>query len=360
MDIISQLLDLTDENAEVTDSHIENNVKYITVQKKLYDHFCPDCGAKMYSKGTYSRHPNHQILQDGYILDLTLKGRRWKCPECSHQEVDSFSFIEPKKKVSSIIKFQILNDMKDINLTAKQVADKYHVSDTFVHHLFMQHINLPRLPLTDIIAIDEVFLNLSSDCKYALVIMDFRTGEIIDILPSRRKVYTEDYFLSIPRNERKNVKFLICDMYSPYINYTIDYFPNAVAVTDSFHVIQWILRLINQYINKVKKKYQERDRLALEAQNQHRNRQDKTKKDSPEVYILKHASWVLLKRRSNWEYKESHYVKHLGRYMDTLAWETEFLALDPDFKAIRDLKDLYEDFNEECVNFPDEVPGRLN
>lgn len=69
---------------------------------------------------------------------------------------------------------------------------------------------------------------------------------------------------------------------------------------------------------------------------------------------------VLLKNRSHWEYKESHYVKPLGRYMDTLAWETAFLALDPNFKAIRDLKDLYEEFNESFINNPSGATKRLD
>ena len=83
--------------------------------------------------------------------------------------------------------------------------------------------------------------------------MDFMTGDIIDIVRSRRKKYTENYFLSIPKTERDRVECLCCDMYNPYINYTEQYFLHSVAVTDSFHVLQWLLHLINIYINDVKK-----------------------------------------------------------------------------------------------------------
>lgn len=155
----------------------------------------------------------------------------------------------------------------------------------------MKYVNLPRLPVPEIMAVDEVYLNISFDCKYALVIMDFVTGDIIDILPSRRKSYTEQYFLNIPLEERKKVKYLICDMYSPYINYTISYFPNACAITDSFHVLQWLLKSINQYINIVKKKYQQRDQKDLENKNYRTNKDYKTIAVSEEVYILKNAQW---------------------------------------------------------------------
>ena len=39
--------------------------------------------------------------------------------------------------------------------------------------------------------------------------MDFNTLEIVDILPNRWEETTNAYFLSIPLEERKNVKYLI-------------------------------------------------------------------------------------------------------------------------------------------------------
>lgn len=53
-------------------------------------------------------------------------------------------------------------------------------------------------------------------------------------------------------------------MYDPYVNYTKNYFRNAKPITDSFHVVKWILHLIQIYINQVKKRYQEHDRKALD------------------------------------------------------------------------------------------------
>lgn len=201
---------------------------------------CPLCGSKLYSKGKFQRHPNNQVLQDGYTLDLTLIGRRWKCsnPDCDYTCSDQFAFVQKRKRTTNIIIYNILFEFKDINLSCKQIAKKYHVSDTYAHQLFMKYIDLPRKELTPYICIDEVYLNLGNECKYALVIMNFITGEILDIIESRRKSTTHAYFMSIPLNERKKVLYLCCDIYDHYINYTSSYFPNAKAVTDSFHVFQ--------------------------------------------------------------------------------------------------------------------------
>lgn len=110
---------------------------------------------------------------------------------------------------------------------------------------------MDRLPLSDIISVDEVCLDLDPNCRYALVIQDFYTGNPIDLLSSRRTNDTEPYFMSIPLEERSQVKYLISDMYNPYISWVNRYFPNAVSVIDSFYVIQWITHKLDLYIREL-------------------------------------------------------------------------------------------------------------
>lgn len=127
--------------------------------------------------------------------------------------------------------------MKNIHVTTADVARRNSISDTAVHYIFLQYLDIRRLPLPEIISVDEVFLDIDYRHRYALVMMDFRTSEVIDILSNRWEETTSAYFLSIPLEERRNVKYLICDMYDPYINYTKRYFPESAAIIDSYHVV---------------------------------------------------------------------------------------------------------------------------
>lgn len=147
----------------------------------------------------------------------------------------------------------IVEAYRNLLETSASIAKRFHMSDTYVHEIFDRYVKLDRLPLTDAISIDEVHLDMDDDCKYALVIQDFHTGNPIDLLRSRRTSVTEPYFISIPATERNQVKYLISDMYNPYIAYVEKYFPNAVPVVDSFHVIQWITRSIDNYIRQLLK-----------------------------------------------------------------------------------------------------------
>lgn len=362
-DSITEFLDLVDENCEVVGTpYVEGHTKFITLKKKLKDKYCPLCQSRLHSHGLFKRKPNNPIFQDGYDLDLTLIGRRWRCSneECAYTETDDFPFVEYRCRNTKIVPLLIIQSLKDIKMTCREVAAQFHVSDTFVRETFMRYVNPKRKTLPSIISIDEVYLNISSTQKYALVIMDWKTGEIIDLLPTRRQEVTEEYFYQIPFEERKNVKILVCDMYNTYINYTIKYFPNAKAIVDSFHVLQWLLKLVGRYIDDVKKRYLARDHKVLEERNYRRNKDFETQKDSKEVYILKRARWVLLRSQKNYTYYPPRFNRFLGCKMDTLSWETEFLKLDDNFADIRTYKDLYEDFNESYANDLDGAAARLD
>lgn len=359
---IKQILNMTDEECDVTDFRVEGHTKYITIEKRPSAQFCPLCGCRLYSKGKLTRHPNNPILQDGYELDITLIGRRWKCPstECTYTCVDQYSFIEPGKKNTKLVPLMIVNTMKDIHLTCRQVADRYNVSDTYVHETFMRYVSLSRLPLSLIISIDEVYLNISPSEKYAVVIMDFTTGQIIDIVSSRWKDKMESYWLSIPKEERDSVCFLISDMYNPYINYTQKYFKNAISIIDSFHVIKWINSSILTYINQVKKRYLSENANRLKEKNQATNRNHQTIKQSRELYILTHAKWVLLADSDNIIDGGRRYNYFLKQHLDSYDWIKMYLDLDPKFPKIRELKQLYEDFNKGYINDSEGASKRLD
>lgn len=241
----------------------------------------------MHSRGIRKRTIKHPILQDNYELILVLKQRLWRCanPECNYDISETFKFVNKHRRTTNATDILIVYAYRNLMKTTTSIADRFHVSDTHALEIFDRYAKMNRLLLTDAISIDEVFLDMDEYCKYALVIQDFHTGEPIDLLRSRRVNVTEPYFVSIPPEERNAVKYLISDMYNQYIAYVDKYFPNAVPVVDSFHVIQWITRLIDNYIRQLLKKYRQRDRekaeqLSLELQ------RPVSLPPSDEVYLL--------------------------------------------------------------------------
>jgi len=193
---------------------------------------------------------------------------------------------------------------------------------------------------------------MDKDCLYALIIQDFITGNPIDLLQSRRNNITEPYFVAIPMEERKKVKYLISDMYNPYIRFVDKYFPNAISVIDSFHVIQWIVNELDKYLRELLRKYKKRD-MELEEQKSAEAGKPVHLPKSKEVYLLQKYRWLILSNQSSIEYRSELYKdKHLHRFMNTYDYEDELFRIDSNLKELRDLKELYVFFNSRNAGNP--------
>ena len=362
MNRITELLDLEDSDIFISDISIQGTTKFLTLETKLYAHHCPSCGFKMHSRGIKKRIVKHPILQDNYELVLILKQHRWRCtnPECRYDISDTFKFVNKRRRTTNATDMLIVYAYRDLMETSTSIAARFHVSDTYVHEVFDRYVKMDRLPLTDAICIDEVFLDMDEHCKYALVIQDFHTGDPIDLLRSRRVNVTEPYFVSLPTAEKNSVKYLISDMYNQYISYVDKYFPNAVSVIDSFHVIQWIIRMIDNYIRQLLKKYRQRDRELAEALSREEQR-PLSLPLSDEVYLLQKYRWLILSNHSNITYhSDPRMDSHFRCLMNTYDYEDALFRLDPKLRDFRDLKEKYIQFNNRKAGKPFEARKELD
>ena len=76
---------------------------------------------------------------------------------------------------------------------------------------------------------------------------------MLNILPSRKKLYISQYFAAFPLEERKNVEYLVIDMWRDYADLK-RYFPNAKIVIDRFHYkrqIHWAIDHIRKHAQKI-------------------------------------------------------------------------------------------------------------
>ncbi len=162
MNSITELLNLEDADIFISNISINGTKKILTLETKPIRHFCPVCGFKMYSRGIKIRTINHPVLQDGYELVLKLKQRRWRCTNtpCSYTINESFNFVDKRKRNTNATDMLIIHAFRDLSVSASSIASKYKVSDTYVLDTFDRYVKMDRLPLSDIISVDEVCLDL--------------------------------------------------------------------------------------------------------------------------------------------------------------------------------------------------------
>lgn len=359
---IEGVLRICDDSVCVTnvEEHPGEIIAYVEKTEKIC--FCEQCGQKMLSKGPRIRTVNHPIYQDGTTLTLKVETRKWYCRDCNCYCYDSFQFIGKGMQNSNLTILMILDKMKRLDNTLTQIAAELNVSDTYVFETFMRYVDMPRLPLCRVLCMDEVYLHIDNNNLYALVLLNWETGDVIDILPNRYKETIMRYFKAIDIKERDTVEFLVTDMYDTYTQLAGTVFRKAVSVIDCFHHTQPLITRIRNYIISVRKRYLERDRKRLEDENYRNNRNYKTRKDSREVWLLKHQNWILLKNHSDISYEPYYrHIKGRGSYLYNPAdLEKEYLALDPKFKTIRDLKEKYIHFTHDHVNDPDGAAQELD
>ncbi|MCR5753839.1 MAG: transposase [Acetatifactor sp.] len=124
---------------------------------------------------------------------------------------------------------------------------------------------------------------------------------------------------------------------------------------DSFHVIQWIVRLIDNYIRVLIKKFKQRDRE--EFLRQHPEIQPPFSIPlSNEVYLLQKYRWIILSNQSNIKYhNDPRMDNHFRALMNTYDYEDALFRIDPKLREYRELKEKYVQFNSRNAGNPSDA-----
>ena len=224
---------------------IDNGQVY-EIEEKYRHHICPKCNHSTLFIHDYSWIKIKLSTTIGFKEILRIKRIRYKCPKCGKTHTLELQGIERNKNISKFVLTAIKQEFYEIQ-SFTTIAKRYDVSLQTVINIFDEHTKImPRRPLPKYLCIDEKHFEGDTDGKYCVVISDFFTGEVIDVLPDRQMPYLDEYFVSISQRERDNVKVFISDMYEGYSSTKNKYFKKALFVVDLFHVIKLLTTAINK------------------------------------------------------------------------------------------------------------------
>ena len=226
---ITQILNLKDKNIFFKENfYKEEKIKSVT--HKIFEGYlsynpicCPRCGV---------------IFDDNFEITLSSNIVNYGC------------FI------SNNTKYQIALDLTK-KRSEKDIAFDNNVSPNTVERVmdsFYESHKLYKNYLPEVLLFDEF-----KSVKSALGAMSFHlcngiTGNTIDIIEDRKLLSLIKYFGKYSHKALNNVKYIVIDMYSPYVSLIKKLFPNANIVIDNFHLIQLISRSLNKTrINIMKK-----------------------------------------------------------------------------------------------------------
>lgn len=263
-DYILNLLNIEDKNINIlSNSIISKNIngkttKIIEGLLTYKPDFCPICGTINESsndiiKWGFKKNCKVKIPKISNCNSLLiLSKQRFYCKHCNNTFTASTSLVDKFKNISNNSNLQIrLKLMKKIS--EKDIADDVNVSTSSVNRVLnyissntiLKHEHLPSS-----MNFDEFKATKDTSGKMAFIIVNNNSGNVFDILDSRKSNDLFKYFCRYQKKDRDYVKFISTDFYSGYINLSERLFKNAKIVIDRFHIVTQAYNALN--ITRVK------------------------------------------------------------------------------------------------------------
>lgn len=317
-------------NKEVTAIETSEGIIY-EVNEAYKERICPFCNHFKLFVHDY----NWVEIKLSSTIKLTeilrIKRIRYRCPKCGKTHTFDLQGLFRNKTLSKFSINAIREEFYEIQ-SFTTIAYRYAISVNQTINIFDEYTKVMlRRPLPEYLCIDEKHFEGNSEGKYAAILSDFFTGEVIDVLENRQMPYLEKYFDGIKISERNNVKVFISDMYDSYSVIKNKYFPKALFVVDLFHVVKLLTTAIN--------------RIRIRTCNQY------TTSESIERHFMK-KNWKFFLMDRLKIYKNDYYSKKFDCYITYGEIIQKCLELNTSFwdgyNALQELihYDKYETYDE--------------
>ncbi|HFP8809294.1 TPA: ISL3-like element ISEfa5 family transposase, partial [Enterococcus faecium] len=180
-------------------------------------------------------------------LVMRLKKQRYTCKNCrTHWTAQSY-FVQPRHSIANHVRYKIASLLTE-KVSLSFIAKNCQVSLTTVIRTLKEFKSyLPKQSkriLPRVLMVDEFRSHASIEDKMSFICADGETGQLIDVLPTRKLPRLTSYFLGCANPEE--VKFLVTDMNAAYFQLTKRILPNAKVVIDRFHIIKHMNQAFNE------------------------------------------------------------------------------------------------------------------
>lgn len=307
-----------------------NNILYCYITLEKENHPCPFCyNDSNYTHDYIVKKIRHSISTNNPCF-IIYKARRFRCKKCNNVFYEPNPFSLKHDKNSNYTIFAVLDALRSHTITFTEVAGQFNLTTTSVIRTFDQYVDVGRKTLPKAICFDEVYTSRKSYQKYAFVMVNFLTSEIINIYSSRHKFRLSQDFTLIPKAERDNVEYIVIDMWDTYRDLAEIYFRRAKIAVDSFHVIWHLNKAIVDIRLRVMRKFNKKTKSLLA--------------NDMYYYMLKKFHYFFIK-----DYESIYDGLIAIRKMNTKWLKSDIrsyvLSIDDELKEAYFLKERYREFN---------------
>lgn len=330
-DSILSMLNIKDPNITISDPDNFYTVKVINnVQTKVFSatlsipivHHCPVCG---------SINENNSIVKWGFksslitipsvcrfATKLNLKKQRYLCRSCGKTFTAPTPIVKKNCFISNDTRTSIILDLKDKN-SEKDIAAKNCVSHMTVNRTIASlrdSFIVPKNWLPKHLCFDEFRSVKDKENSMSFICVNSENGNVVNTFQGIRQDKIIHYFMSYKKRARNAVKTVCMDMHFPYYKVVRQCFPNAVIITDRFHIVKLISKALNQ------------------------SRIDYAKKDEDNAKKLKHYWKLIIKDSNELDDSQFRYFKCFRKMMRETDVVDHLVSLD---ESLKNTYELYQD-----------------
>lgn len=309
-----------------TDFHISfkqyecNSIKTIDFTNTLFfesklkpkDVTCPVCGGKVKTNKVYTLTLKDMPIFAENKQIIRIKLHRFVCKECrktfKEEELLSYENSRITTRAAKWIKtlllfgFTILSINKITGIswhTIKKIHSE--IMNKTLKDYWQEKYNSSYKPKR--IAVDEFAIQKGH--KYATVVLDIDTGEIIWVGKGKTYACFEKFFREIEISYLSEIKAVAMDMNASFNKVVNKYLPNARIVYDRYHITASFTRDVLSYVRL--KEAKEHKKKALEIKKLIKSEKDKNKKkdyklqeekEREQYKSLKNARWAVAKNKN--------------------------------------------------------------
>ena len=251
---ITKLLNFKEDNLIFNENFFEsrviNNKRCSIIKGYLKNEFdcCPKCEC-VNENTIIKKGIDKCLIKINKMSEVTsyleLDKQIYKCKNCNKKFTSKTNIVNFRCSISNNVKRAILNCAKEI-MSKSLISRLYNVSDNTVQNIFntvFYNDTVYKDFLPKAICIDEFTFKKKT---YAFNICNAKNGKTIDLVLDRTTNNLDKYFSHYTEKARKRVKFVVMDMYSPYIDLIKKWFPNAKIIIDLFHIVQLLSKSLNK------------------------------------------------------------------------------------------------------------------
>jgi len=290
---LTQLLDIP--NVKVVGLTIIEGIICFHIELNNSEIECPHCHSLI-----AGLHQTRQIL----IRDLSVFGkptylkvprRRYYCRKCQRYSTERLEWLDWRRQHTQRYEAHIFDRIKGANIetVSQQEGISFDEVEGIFKHRAKSQIQSEWTP-TKRISIDEIAQHKGHK-DFKTVVSDLDQGKLIEVINGHNQEIITQTLMEQPLDIRKIVEEVSIDMWGGFASIIPQIFPNAVIVTDRFHVVKPLLNELKIIVNQVGIRGRNNLKLILT------NKQDLNQQELAELEQLLQKSNRL---RTAYNYKE--------------------------------------------------------